>query len=430
MKLWQKGESIDQLFERFTIGNDPVLDLEFAYYDIVGTIAHVKMLGAVNLIPSNEVDQLVQALEDQLKIAEEGQFEIEEGIEDCHSQIELNLTRSLGDIGKKVHAGRSRNDQVITALKLYTKNRIEEIALGVKVLFDLFLEKSGKYEKILMPGYTHLQVAMPSSFGLWFGAYAESLTDDLILLKAAHEVVDKNPLGSAAGYGNSFPLNRDMTTTDLKFKALNVNSIYAQMTRGKMEKTTAFALSSLAGTLAKFSEDVCLYNGQNFNFFKLDKKYTTGSSIMPHKHNPDGFELARGRCNQIMALPNELTILTANLPSGYHRDLQLLKDHFLPAVASMMDSLTMVTVMTEHLEVNEDLIDESRYDLLFTVEEVNRMVLEGIPFRDAYQKVGKMVNEGSYIPDRKVKHTHIGSVGNLANDRIRESFEEVFSFFT
>lgn len=431
MKLWQKeNESIDELFERFTIGQDYILDLEIAKYDVIASKAHVNMLTSIDLLTVKERDQLIPALDEILKQCEKGEFEIEEGIEDCHSQIELQLTRKLGDVGKKVHSGRSRNDQVLVAMKLYTKAQIEEIAGKVKSLFELLISKSEANKGHLMPGYTHMQVAMPSSFGLWFGAHAESLIDDLILFKAAHQIADKNPLGSAAGYGSSFPLDREMTTKEMGFSSLNHNAVYAQMTRGKLEKTTAFALAGLAGTLAKFSQDVCMFAGSDFGFFKLDQKYTTGSSIMPHKHNPDGFELVRGKCNLIQALPNQLALVLTNLSTGYHRDLQVLKEQFLPAIQTMKDCLDVLSAMTKNLEVNSDIINQSKYDLLFTVEEVNKLVLQGTPFRDAYKIVGEKVNSGAYVPIKELTHTHLGSIGNLGNERIKELFSAEFKYFS
>lgn len=429
MKLWQKGESIDKLFEEFTIGNDPVLDLQLAPYDIQGSIAHAKMLGKVGLLTANETSELCVGLENILLMIERGEFVIEDGIEDCHSQIELLLIRSLGDLGKKVHAGRSRNDQVLTALKLFTKDHLKVIASSLKRLFDLLIAKSEANKNRLMPGYTHMQIAMPSSFGLWFGAYAESLVDDLIGLKAAYDVVNKNPLGSAAGYGSSFPLDREFTTDELDFGSLNFNSIYAQMTRGKMEKMTAGALATLASTISKFCSDVCLYNGQNYQFFELDKRFTTGSSIMPHKNNPDGFELVRAKCNQLQSLPNELVLILSNLPSGYHRDLQVTKDHFIPAITTFESCLEILISMVEGLEVNEHILNDSKYDLLFSVEKVNQYVLEGMTFRDAYRKVAQDIKAGDYVTDKELNHTHIGSIGNLANDKISDAFCEVYERF-
>jgi argininosuccinate lyase len=429
MKLWQKGEKIDQLFERFTIGNDPVLDLALATYDIIGTIAHVKMLAKIDLLTSDESNQLIQELNQLKQKAKNGEFIIEEGIEDCHSQIELELTRKLGDVGKKVHSGRSRNDQVLTALKLFTKAQLQEVAEKTKALFHLLQEKSEANKNALMPGYTHMQVAMPSSFGLWFGAYAESLSDDLIQLISAHKISDKSPLGSAAGYGSSFPLDREFSAKAMNFSGLNYNVVYAQMTRGKLEKTAAIALSAVASTLAKYSMDVCLYAGQNFNFLKVENSYTTGSSIMPHKHNPDGFELVRGKCNQLQGLPYELSLILNNLPSGYHRDLQTLKEHYIPAFQTLKDCLDMTIAMTQGLEVNSEIVADSKYDLLFTVEEVNELVLQGVPFRDAYQQVAAKIKDGNFKPNRTLKHTHLGSIGNLANDEIKKVFEKEWKYF-
>ena len=430
MKLWQKETtSIDELFEKFTIGNDPILDLELAPYDVLASKAHVQMLTSIGLLEKAEEEKLIQGLETILKTMESGNFEIEEGIEDCHSQIELLLTRELGEVGKKVHSGRSRNDQVLVALKLYAKAEVQVVAEKVKALFDLLQQKSDHNKEVLMPGYTHMQVAMPSSFGLWFGAFAESLLDDLILLSSAYKVANKNPLGSAAGYGSSFPLDRDKTTQDLGFGDMNYNVIYAQMTRGKLERSCTMALSSIAATLAKFCMDVCVYSGQDYNFFKLDTRYTTGSSIMPHKHNPDGFELVRAKCNQLQGLPNEINLILTNLTTGYHRDLQVLKESFIKGFSTLKDCMDILIAMVDNLEVNRELIEQNKYDLLFTVEEVNRLVLEGVPFRDAYKQVGDRVNSGAYRPDRTIKHTHVGSLGNLANKRIQEAFEKEYANF-
>ncbi|MEQ9402754.1 MAG: argininosuccinate lyase [Cyclobacteriaceae bacterium] len=429
MKLWEKGETTDELFERFTIGNDTVLDLELAYFDAIGTIAHVRMLEKISLLTDEEAKHLIDELEEIKKLAGEGKFAIEPGVEDCHSQIEIQLTRKLGETGKKVHTGRSRNDQVLTALKLFTKAQLVEVGLRMKKLFHLFQEKSEANKNTLMPGYTHMQVAMPSSFGLWFGAYAESLTDDLIQLKAAHQITDKSPLGSGAGYGSSFPLDREYSAEAMGFKDLNYNVIYAQMTRGKMEKAAANALSAIAATLAKFSMDVCLYAGQNYEFLKVDQSYTTGSSIMPHKHNPDGFELVRGKCNQLQALPYELTLILSNLPSGYHRDLQMLKEHFIPAFQTIKDCLDITFEMTKGLEVNSEIINENRYDLLFTVEEVNDLVLKGVAFRDAYLEVAEKIKNNEYEARRMVDHTHTGSIGNLSNREISKVFEREWVYF-
>ncbi|MEM9329064.1 MAG: argininosuccinate lyase [Bacteroidota bacterium] len=429
MKLWQKGEDIDQFFEKFTIGKDRELDLYLAKHDVVGSQAHAKMLGKVGLLSEKDAEQLVNGLEAIGKEVAAGTFAIEEGVEDVHSQIELMLTRDLGDLGKKIHMGRSRNDQVITALKLFTREEIGWVARKMHTLFDLLLSKSEQYKHILMPGYTHMQVAMPSSFGLWFGAYAESMVDDLIVLKAAHEVTNKNPLGSAAGYGSSFPLDRDATSREMYFAEPNFNVVYAQMTRGKMERTVAMAMASLAGTLSKLAMDVCLYSGQNFNFFKLPVQFTTGSSIMPHKHNPDGFELLRGKTNQLQALPYEMTLITSNLPSGYHRDLQQLKERFIPSFDELKDCLDIAALMIDGLEVQENILDEDRYDLLFTVELVNELVLSGMPFRDAYREVGRRVQTGEYQASKEVHHTHLGSIGDPGNDRIKESFMRTYAYF-
>lgn len=430
MKLWQKETTnIDQLFEKFTIGNDPILDLELAAYDVLASKAHVSMLASIGLLEEDEKIQLLEGLDHILKSIEKQEFVIEDGIEDCHSQIELLLTRALGDVGKKVHSGRSRNDQVLVALKLYAKGEIQNVAEKTKALFDLLQLKSEQNKEVLMPGYTHMQVAMPSSFGLWFGAYAESLLDDLTQLTAAFKIADKNPLGSAAGYGSSFPLDREKTTQELGFNDLNYNVIYAQMTRGKLEKSCTMAISSIASTIAKLCMDVCVYSGQDYNFFKLDTKYTTGSSIMPHKHNPDGYELVRAKCNQLQALPNEINLILTNLTTGYHRDLQVLKESLVRGFDTLKDCLDIIFAMVKNLGVNKELIEQDKYDLLFTVEEVNRLVLEGVPFRDAYKQVGDKVNSGNYIPNRKIEHTHIGSIGNLANDRIKEAFEREYSIF-
>lgn len=429
MKLWDKNEPIDQLFERFTIGKDKELDLELAYFDVLGSIGHVKMLNKINLLNEIETESILKELELIKQDTIKGIFQIDDGVEDCHSQIELLLTQKLGDIGKKVHSGRSRNDQVLTALKLFTKQNLEEIVQKLKSLFDLLQTKSQASKDILMPGYTHMQVAMPSSFGLWFGAHAESLIDDLILLKSAYQVADKNPLGSAAGYGSSFPLDREYSTSQLGFSSLNHNVVYAQMTRGKNERTASFAISSVAATLSKFAMDVCLYAGQDFEFLQLDTQYTTGSSIMPHKHNPDGFELVRAKCNKLQSLPQELSLILTNLPTGYHRDLQILKESFMPAFRELKDCLDVTIAMTQNLQVSAELIHKEKYDLLFTVEEVNRLVLEGIPFRDAYKKTVELIVSGNYTPDRAIDHTHIGSIGNLANELIKKEFEKEYSWF-
>lgn len=427
MKLWNKNEPIDRLFERFTIGKDKELDIDLAYYDVTGTIGHVKTLHKVSLISTEEKDKLIGELEQIGKQAQEGYFEIEEGVEDCHSQIELLLTRRLGDVGKKVHTGRSRNDQVLTALKLFTKAQLEGIADKMKTLFELLQQKSEQNKNVLMPGYTHMQVAMPSSFGLWFGAYAESLADDLVLLTTAYEIADKSPLGSGAGFGSSFALDRDYAAAQVGFAGINHNVVYAQMTRGKHERVVAFAISSLAASLAKYAMDVCLYAGQDFGFLQLDVAYTTGSSIMPHKHNPDGFELVRAKCNKLQSLPNELAFILTNLPSGYHRDLQVLKESYMPAFGVLKDCLDVTIAMTENLEVRKELIDHEKYDLLFTVEAVNRLVAAGTPFRDAYKQVAEEIKAGSYKPNRQLNHTHLGSINNPGNERIKAYFETVYA---
>ncbi len=429
MKLWQKGEDIDQFFEKFTVGKDRELDLYLASYDVAGSQAHARMLGKVGLLTDDESQRLVEGLDRISQIIEQGDFVIEDGVEDVHSQIELMLIRDLGDLGKKVHTGRSRNDQVLTALKLFAREELRQVADKTLYLFDQLLTKSEAYKHVLMPGYTHMQIAMPSSFGLWFGAYAESLTDDLILLRAAHEITNKNPLGSAAGYGSSFPIDRDATTEDLKFAEPNFNVVYAQMTRGKMERAVAMAVSAVAATLAKMAMDVCMFSGQNFDFFKLPVKFTTGSSIMPHKHNPDGFELLRGKANQLQSLPYEMTLITNNLPSGYHRDLQQLKERFIPAFDELKDCLDIASLMIGGLAVTEGILEDPRYDLLFTVEVVNELVLEGVPFRDAYRQVAQKIQEGDYTASKSVKHTHLGSIGDPGTDRIKQSFMNVFAYF-
>ena len=426
MKLWQKGESIDSLFERFTIGKDPVLDLSLAKYDVIASLAHVQMLGKIGIITQEEATRLVDGLNEISQMIEDESFAIEPGVEDCHSQIEMLLTEKLGETGKKVHSGRSRNDQVITALKLYTKAEIKSIVWLVNDFFQLLLQKSEATKEVMMPGYTHMQVAMPSSFGLWFAAHAEALVDDLELLKAAYIIADKNPLGSAAGYGSSFPLDRNMTTQLAGFSTLNINSIYAQMTRGKTEKIMAFAISALAASVGKYAMDVCMFAGQDFDFFKIERSFTTGSSIMPHKHNPDGFELVRARCNQLQALPNQISMVLTNLPTGYHRDLQVLKELYLPAIETLKDCLRMITAMTEKLMVNESLTDLSKYEMLYTVESVNELVLQGVPFRDAYRQVAEQIKSGKYKPNKSLNHLHTGSIGNLSNDQIKLSFEKVF----
>ncbi len=427
MKLWSKGYEPDQMIETYTVGRDRELDMRLARYDVEGSIAHITMLESIGLIESGELKILTAELERIRTEIEEGEFEIEEGIEDIHSQVELLLTRRLGDVGKKIHSGRSRNDQVLVDLKLFLREEIREIAQDVKRLFDRMQNLSEEHKGVLMPGYTHLQVAMPSSFGLWFGAYAESLVDDMRLLSAAYDTVNQNPLGSAAGYGSSFPLNRTMTTDLLGFATMHYNVVAAQMSRGKSERSTAYAIASIASTLAKFAMDVCLFNSQNFGFVKFPDQYTTGSSIMPHKKNPDVFELMRGRCNRLQSLPNEISLLTTNLPLGYHRDLQLLKDVLFPATEEIRRSLVMCDFMLQHIEIKSEILADERYNYLFTVEDVNKLVMEGLPFREAYKQIGMEVQEGRYVPTKEVCHTHEGSIGNLCTEAITAKMDEVIA---
>jgi argininosuccinate lyase len=424
VKLWSKGIDSDKSVELFTVGRDRELDLKLAKYDVLGSMAHIRMLQSIGLLEQSELDVLLKEMETILTEIENSDFEIEEGVEDIHSQIELMLTRKLGEVGKKIHSGRSRNDQVLVDLKLFFKNEIKDIAKLTKQLFDTLIELSEANKDVLMPGYTHFQIAMPSSFGLWFGAYAESLTDDALLLEAAYRHANQNPLGSAAGYGSSFPLNRTMTTELLEFNTLHFNSIAAQMSRGKTERTTGYAMAAIAGTLSKLAGDICLYMSQNFGFVAFPDELTTGSSIMPHKKNPDMFELIRGKCNRIQALPNELTLVTSNLPSGYHRDFQLLKEIVFPAIDELKHCLVMSDYMLRNIKINASITDNPLYDYLFTVEDVNRKVLSGVPFRDAYREIGRQVQEKTYRPDRKVHHTHEGSIGNLCNDKIKEKMNE------
>ena len=427
MKLWDKGYDINEAVARFTIGRDRELDLLLAKHDVLGSIAHITMLESVGLLTHEELDLLLSELRNIYHEAEAGKFVIEEGIEDVHSQVELLLTRRLGDIGKKIHSGRSRNDQVLVDLKLWTREQLRLVAEDVRTLFDELQQQSERYKEVLMPGYTHLQVAMPSSFGLWFGAYAESLVDDLTLLEAAYRVTNRNPLGSAAGYGSSFPLDRQMTTDLLGFDSMDYNVVYAQMGRGKMERTVSFALASIAGTLSKLAFDACLFNSQNFAFVRLPKECTTGSSIMPHKKNPDVFELTRAKCNKVQGLPNQITLITNNLPSGYFRDLQIIKEVFLPAFQELRDCLAMAAYIINKMEVNEHILDDPRYDLMFSVEEVNRLTTEGMPFRDAYRKVGMDIEAGRFEPRKEVHHTHAGSIGNLCTEQIRSLMQEIWN---
>ncbi len=429
MKLWDKGIEVNKAIEKFTIGKDRELDLYLAKYDILGSIAHIKMLGYVSLISEDELTVLTEALKKLYKTAADGQFIIEEGVEDIHSQVEFMLTKELGDIGKKIHAGRSRNDQVLLDLKLYTRDAIREIVSSVDDLAEILLHNSEKFKDVLMPGYTHLQIAMPSSFGLWFGAYAESLADDLELLLAAYNIVNQNPLGSAAGYGSSFPLNRQMTTDLLGFKNMNYNVVYAQMGRGKTERIVAYALANIASTLSKLAFDICLFNSQNFNFISLPEEFTTGSSIMPHKHNPDVIELIRARCNKIQGAPGQLSLVTNNLPSGYFRDLQILKEIFLPLFDELDDCITMMGMVLKSIGVNNAILDDKKYDYLFTVEEVNKLVLSGIPFRDAYRQVAQSVEKGKFSTDKKISHTHEGSIGNLCLEKIADKKQTTIQKF-
>ncbi len=429
MKLWEKSVQVDKDIEKYTIGRDREMDLYLAPFDVLGSMAHITMLESIGLLTADELQMLLHEMKDIYRQAESGHFEIEEGIEDVHSQVELMLTRRLGDVGKKIHSGRSRNDQVLVDLKLYMRHELKEVTLAVKTLFDMLIRQSERYKSVLMPGYTHLQVAMPSSFGLWFGAYAESLVDDLTVLQAAYRVVNRNPLGSAAGYGSSFPLNRQMTTDLLGFDSMDYNVVYAQMGRGKTERIVAQALGGIAATLSKLAFDACLFSSQNFGFIKLHDAFTTGSSIMPHKKNPDVFELTRAKCNKIQAVPQEIMMICNNLPSGYFRDLQIIKEVFLPTFDELKDILRMVTLMLEHITVNEHILDDPRYDLMFSVEEVNRLAANGMPFRDAYKKVGLDIEAGQFTPVKEVHHTHEGSIGNLCNDRIEALMNQVLAGF-
>ena len=429
MKLWEKNYSINKEIERFTVGRDRELDIYLAKYDVLGSMAHITMLNSIGLIADDELPVLLAELRRIYDICEKGEFVIEDDIEDVHSQVELMLTRALGDMGKKIHSGRSRNDQVLLDLKLFTRAQLKEVVEETMSLFDELLAKSEEYKNVLMPGYTHLQVAMPSSFGLWFGAYAESLTDDMLFLQAAYRLTNRNPLGSAAGYGSSFPLNRQMTTDLLGFDSMNYNVVYAQMGRGKMERNVAFAIASVAGTLAKLAFDACLFNSQNFSFVKLPKECTTGSSIMPHKKNPDVFELIRAKSNKLQALPQQVTLIMNNLPCGYFRDLQIIKEVFLPAFDELKDCLQMTAYIINRMEVRDDILQNSMYDAIFSVEEVNRLAAAGMPFRDAYKKVGLDIEAGTFKPDRDIHHTHEGSIGNLCNDRIDSLMRSIVEEF-
>lgn len=429
MKLWQKDKTSLKEVDKFTVGKDQEMDMHLARFDILGSIAHITMLESIGLLTAGELHTLTSGLRSMLKSVESGDFKVEKDVEDIHSQVELSLTRQLGDVGKKIHSGRSRNDQVLVDIKLFLRSAIEELALETKDLFDLLIVQSEKYKDHLLPGYTHFQLAMPSSFGLWFGAYAESLVDDLITLQAAYRIVNKNPLGSAAGYGSSFPLNRTMTTQLLGFEDLNYNVVYAQMGRGKTERIVASAFANIAGSLGKLSMDACLFLNQNFGFISFPQELTTGSSIMPHKKNPDVFELIRARCNQLLSLPNDIALSTANLPSGYHRDMQLLKEMLFPSIQNLKDCIRMAQLMISNIRVKEDILADDKYKFLFSVEEVNKLVLEGVPFRDAYKKVGADIENGNYNPERSVHHTHEGSIGNLCLDQIRSSMAKVLADF-
>ncbi|HYF69545.1 MAG TPA: argininosuccinate lyase [Ohtaekwangia sp.] len=429
MKLWQKDKASLKEVEKFTVGKDQEMDMYLARFDVLGSLAHITMLESIGLLEKSELEILSKALKDIYGRIESGDFRVGEGVEDIHSQVELELTKSLGDVGKKIHSGRSRNDQVLVDLKLYLRHEITEVVHDVKSLFDLLISQGEKYKTHLLPGYTHFQLAMPSSFGLWFSAYAESLADDLITLQAAFQIVNKNPLGSAAGYGSSFPLNRTLTTQLLGFDDLNYNVVYAQMGRGKTERIVAGAFSNIAGTLSKLSMDACLFLNQNFGFISFPDELTTGSSIMPHKKNPDVFELVRARCNQLMALPNEIALSTTNLPSGYHRDMQLLKEMLFPAIQSLKDCLSMVQLMLSNITVKENILADEKYKFLFSVEEVNKLVLQGMPFRDAYKKVGLDIEQNNYHPNTTVEHTHEGSIGNLQLDKIMANMDRVIESF-
>ena len=423
-KLWDKGYGIDRLIEQFTVGNDRQLDLRLARYDVQGTLAHIEMLQTIGLLEAGELAVLTTELHRIADDIERGKFTIEEGIEDVHSEVEHLLTGRLGAIGKKIHSGRSRNDQVLVDLKLFYRNEMRLLAQGIRQLFDRLLSLSEQYKDVLMPGYTHLQVAMPSSFGLFFGAYAETLVDDMRLAGTAYDIANQNPLGSAAGYGSSFPLNRTMTTRLLGFKDLHWNVVAAQMSRGKTERAVSYAINAVASTLGRLAMDICLFNSQNYGFLSFPKELTTGSSIMPHKKNPDAFELIRGKCNRLQSIVGEVSLLTTNLPLGYHRDLQLLKDVTFPALDEMQNCLHVAEYMLQHVEVNRHILDNPIYDYLFTVEDVNRLTLGGTPFREAYQQIGRQVQDGTYRPTRTVHHTHEGSIGNLCNEEIRRKMEE------
>jgi len=429
MKLWQKSIEVDKQVEQFTVGRDREMDLFLARYDILGSIAHATMLETIGLLTADELKRLLSELKNIYQTVVEGNFEIEEGVEDVHSQVELLLTRELGDTGKKIHSGRSRNDQILLDLKLFARDQIRILVEKISLLIDTLISLSERYKAVLMPGYTHLQIAMPSSFGLWFGAYAESLTDDLQMALAAYRICNRNPLGSAAGYGSSFPLNRQMTTDLLGFDSMNYNVVYAQMGRGKMERNVGFALATVAATLSKLAFDACLFSSQNFGFISLPPEFTTGSSIMPHKKNPDVFELTRAKCNRIQSIPQQISLIINNLPSGYFRDLQITKEVFIPSFGELFDCLDMTRLMLERVKVNEHILDDPKYDLIFSVEKVNELTLSGVPFRDAYKQVGLEIEAGRFETTRTVNHTHEGSIGNLQNKNIAALRDDIFSQF-
>ena len=429
-KLWEKNFEVNKEIERFTVGRDREMDMYLAKYDVLGSMAHITMLESIGLLEKDELAKLLAELRHIYQLCEDGKFTIEKDVEDVHSEVELMLTRKLGDMGKKIHSGRSRNDQVLVDLKLFTRHELMEVVENVKSLFDELIQKSNQYKDVLMPGYTHLQIAMPSSFGLWFGAYAESLADDMLYLQAAWRMTNRNPLGSAAGYGSSFPLNRQMTTDLLGFDSMDYNVVYAQMGRGKMERNVAFAMATVAGTLAKMAFDACLFNCQNFQFVKLPKECTTGSSIMPHKKNPDVFELIRAKSNKLQSLPQQIMMIMNNLPVGYFRDLQIIKEVFLPAFDELNDSLRMAAYIINKMEVNDHILDNPMYDPMFSVEEVNRLATAGMPFRDAYKKVGLEIEAGEFVANKDIHHTHEGSIGNLCNDKIQRLMEQTLKEFS
>lgn len=429
MKLWDKGYEINSQIESYTVGRDREMDLYLAQDDVLGSMAHITMLQSIGLLEKNELTALLAELRNIYSQAVDGNFQIEDGIEDVHSQVELMLTRKLGEMGKKIHSGRSRNDQVLVDLRLFTRRQLRLIVQDVLDLFQVLQKQSERYASVLMPGYTHLQVAMPSSFGLWFGAYAESLVDDMTMLLAAWRQTNRNPLGSAAGYGSSFPLNRTMTTNLLGFDSMDYNVVYAQMGRGKTERNVAFAMASVAGTVSKLAYDACMFNSQNFNFVRLPKECTTGSSIMPHKKNPDVFELTRAKCNKLQSMPQQIIMIMNNLPSGYFRDLQIIKEVFLPSFQELRDILAMTTYIVDKMQVRTDILDDPHYDLIFSVEEVNRLAANGIPFRDAYRKVGLDIEAGKFTPCKEIHHTHEGSIGNLCNREIKQMMDKTVAEF-